>query len=170
MSPKKTRKTKMKRTVINKLLPLVFSFILIGCQTTAQTVPTVDKELPSKASKVKPNVQVPDLPPGTGDQLVFIHVPTACIKVEAFEKVMKEQYEESPKVFWVHMNTQMKTAVPAVLYHNEKEDTVTVALFLEIIKAATGDRQRRACLISAGGGLKIKQMAVTRGTSIKFLK
>ena len=167
MFPKKTRKTKMKRIALNKLLPLVFSFILIGCQTTAQTVPTVDKEFPSK---VKPNAQVPDLPPGTGDQLVFIHVPTACIKVDAFEKVMKEQYEESPKVFWVHMNSQTKTAVPAVLYHNEKEDTVTVALFLEIIKATTGDRQRRACLISAGGGLKIKQMTVTRGTSIKFLR
>ena len=172
MFPKKIRETRMKRITLNNLFSLAISFMLIGCMTTAEstevavnkTIPAGDPDL-QRPSEVKPDAQVPVSP-----EIVFISVPTACIKVASFQKTMKEQYNEVPKIFWVHTNTQSKIATPGVLYYNEKKDTVTVALFLEIANSVTSERNMRACLISTGSGLKIEGFTNTQGTRINFLK
>ena len=137
--------------------------MLIGCQTVAES---------TKAAVVtvaKPNA-LEDATALNGEKdIILIRNNTACMTIESFDKAMKEQYKEDPKILWIHMNSQTKIASPAVLYHNKKNDTVTVALYIEVIHTMNSKRSRRACLISAGGGLQIKEdTAITKGRRINF--
>ena len=125
------------------LITLLAVFVLIGCQTTGETLP--EKE-------VKPVATALNLP-----DLFHSQKPIICGKPEIILNGITNVAKELPVIFW----QSESFGYPVVLYLNQKTGTSTVLDFVDPDKI---------CIISVGKNAKLsEEFKPIRGMPIRYL-
>ena len=125
------------------LIALLSVFVLIGCQTTGET-------LPEKVVKpVATALNIPDI--------FHSQKPIICGKPEIILSGITNEAKELPIIFW-----QSETfGYPVALYINQKTGTSTVLDFVDSDKI---------CIISVGKNVKLsEEFKPIRGMPIRYL-
>ena len=131
------------------LITLLAVFVLIGCQTTGETLPG-GETLPEK--EVKPVATAPNLP-----DLFHSQKPIICGKPEVILNGITNKAKELPVIFW----QSESFGYPVALYLNQKTGTSTVLDFVDSDKI---------CIISVGQNVKLsEEFKSIRGMKIKYL-
>jgi len=131
------------------LITLLAVFVLIGCQTTGETLPGRET-LPEK--EVKPVATEPNLP-----DLFHSQKPIICGKPEVILNGITNKAKELPVIFW----QSESFGYPVAVYINQKTGTSTVLDFVD---------PNKICIISIGKNVKIsKEFKPIRGMKIKYL-
>ena len=125
------------------LIALLAVFVLIGCQTTGET-------LPEKG--VKPVAAALNLP-----DLFHSQKPIICGKPEIILGGITNNAKELPAIIW----QSESFGYPVALYLNQKTGTSTVLDFVDPDKI---------CIISVGKNVKLsEEFKPIRGMKIKYL-
>ena len=125
------------------LITLLAVFVLIGCQTTGETLP--EKE-------VKPVATALNLP-----DLFHSQKPIICGKPEVILNGITNEAKELPVIFW----QSESFGYPVVVYINQKTGTSTVLDFVDSDKI---------CIISVGKNVKLsEEFKPIQGMKIKYL-
>ena len=125
------------------LITLLAVFVLIGCQTTGETLP--EKE-------VKPVAAALNLP-----DLFHSQKPIICGKPEIILNGVTNDAKELPVIFW----QSESFGYPVALYLNQKTGTSTVLDFVD---------PNKICIISIGKNVKFsKEFMPLRGMPIRYL-
>ena len=125
------------------LITLLAVFVLIGCQTTGETLP--EKE-------VKPVATARNLP-----NIFHSQKPIVCGKPETILNGITNEAKELPTIFW----QSDSYGYPVALYLNQKTGTSTVLDFVD---------PNKICIISIGKNVKFsEEFKPIRGMKIKYL-
>ena len=126
------------------LIALLSVFVLIGCQTTSETLP--EKE-------VKPVATALNLPPN----IFHSQKPILCGQPEIILNSITNNAKELPVIFW----QSESFGYPVALYLNQKTGTSTVLDFVDLNKI---------CIISVGKNVKLsEEFMPIRGMPIRYL-
>ena len=131
------------------LITLLAVFVLIGCQTTGETLPA-GETLPEKEVKlVATALNLPDL--------FYSQKSIICGKPEIILNGLTNEAKELPVIFWQSESFDY----PVALYLNQKTGTSTVLDFVD---------PNKICIISIGKNVKIsKEFKPIRGMPIRYL-